>query len=385
MKKILFLNYEYPPLGGGAGVATEALLREFSKNPNVEVHLVTSAVGPALEHERVGGEVYVHRLPIGKDPKKLHSQSLRDIVVYTWRAWRFLVPFLRSQRTPFEVTLAFFTIPCGFIAYSLKWWIGLPYVVSLRGADVPGFSEKYDRFYFFLKPFIRYLWKKSERVIPNSMGLKRLAENTAPHQVMEIIENGVDIERFSPRQSEEHMTLKPVVFLSVARLTKRKGIDLLLQAFGTMAQESPVPAKLLLAGDGEELGPLKELAKQLGITESIEFLGRVDHAQVALLYNKVDVFVLPSKNEGMSNAALEALASGLPLIVSRTGGMSELVQNEVNGFLVDPQHRQDFSQALLELVQSGEKRKKFGSESRRRAEERSWKHVADQFLDVLET
>ncbi|MEP7162670.1 MAG: glycosyltransferase, partial [Candidatus Moraniibacteriota bacterium] len=182
--KLLFLNYEYPPLGGGAGVATEALLREFAKAPGLEVHLVTSAVGKAIEHIRVGGEVYVHRLPIGKNPEKLHSQSLRDIFVYSYQAFFFLRRLIRDEKTPFDATLAFFTIPSGFLAYLLKRLYRIPYVVSLRGADVPGFSEKYDNFYLFLKPLVRFLWREAERVIPNSRGLRDLAFKTSPHQAM---------------------------------------------------------------------------------------------------------------------------------------------------------------------------------------------------------
>ena len=115
--KVLFLNYEYPPLGGGASVATEAILKEWATTPDIEVHLVTAAVGRTLEHVRVGGNVYVHRVPIGKDPKRLHSQSLRDIFVYTVKAWFFLQMFLRHehQKQKFDVTLAFFTLPCGFL------------------------------------------------------------------------------------------------------------------------------------------------------------------------------------------------------------------------------------------------------------------------------
>ena len=81
--KVLFLNYEYPPLGGGAANATAELLEEFAKMPDMEVHLVTSALGNTLEKFLVGERVIVHRVPIGKNPENLHHQSLGDIVRYT--------------------------------------------------------------------------------------------------------------------------------------------------------------------------------------------------------------------------------------------------------------------------------------------------------------
>ena len=213
--KVLFLNYEYPPLGGGASVATEAILREWTTISDTEVHLVTAAVGNVLEHIHVGGNVYVHRVPIGKNPQKLHSQSMRDILVYTVKAWFFLQSFIRheNKKGKFDVTLAFFTIPCGFLAYLLKIFHGIPYVVSLRGADVPGFSEKYDTFYLFAKPLVRFLWKRAEKVIPNSAGITELAKRTLPEQTMEIIENGVDTEMFQAKKREEVTDQSPVIFL----------------------------------------------------------------------------------------------------------------------------------------------------------------------------
>src|SRR3989344_4800074 len=144
--KILFLNYETPPLVGGAANVTEAMLKEWAhpstgsesaKHPDLEVHLVTSAVGNVREDVRLGGQVYIHRLPIGKNPKNLHSQSIRDILMYTWRAWLFLFQFVpaENRKQRFDITLAFFTVPCGFLAYLLKIFFRLPYVISLRGAD----------------------------------------------------------------------------------------------------------------------------------------------------------------------------------------------------------------------------------------------------------
>lgn len=382
--KILYLNYEYPPLGGGASVATEAILREWAKTPDMEVHLVTAAVGQTLEHVHVGGQVYVHRIPIGKDATKLHSQSLRDIFVYTVKAWFFLQSFIRAEhkKERFDATLAFFTIPCGFIAYFLKLFFGIPYVVSLRGADVPGFSEKYNTFYIFAKPLIRFLWKRAAAVIPNSIGITELAKRTDPKQAMEIIENGVDTETFCLKS--EGKSYSPVIFLSTSRLTPRKGIHFLIEAFAVAVKYAKVPIELRLIGEGERRETLEARVKELGIETQVKFLGRVEHHLLPSFYQEAHVFVLPSKNEGMSNSALEALASGLPLIVSGTGGMQELVTDGKNGLFIDPELTAPFAEALVSLAQNQGSLISFGRESRRRAEERSWNKVALRFKVVLE-
>lgn len=381
--KVLFLNYEYPPLGGGAGVATEALLKEWTTSPDIEVHLVTAAVGGALEHIRVGGNVYVHRVPIGKNPRRLHSQSIRDILVYTVKAWFFLHMFLQHehQKQKFDVTLAFFTIPCGFIAYLLKLFYRIPYVVSLRGADVPGFSEKYDTFYYFLKPLVQFLWKRAARVIPNSIGIRDLAQTTSPKQAMEIIENGVDTVSFAPKEGER--SFDPIIFLSTSRLTPRKGIHHLIEAFAVAVEHATVSLELHLIGEGEQKETLQARVEELGITDKVKFIGRVEHYLLPQFYQKAHVFVLPSKNEGMSNAALEALASGLPLVVSGTGGMQELVTEGVNGFFIDPELTAPFAETLVSLAQNRDSLISFGAESRHRAELRGWDKVAEHFKMTL--
>lgn len=382
--KLLFLNYEYPPIGGGASTATEAILTEWSKMPDIEVHLVTSGIVERYERIHLGGQVYVHQLPIGKDPKRLHSQSIRDILAYSWGALCFSWKLVRDDRKagrPFDATLAFFTVPSGFIAYLLKLRYGLPYAISLRGSDVPGFSEKYVFFSAFMKPLVRFLWKRAIAVIPNSYGLVELAKKTAAKQPMTIIENGVDTESFKPGDTAKLDV--PVVFISTSRLTPRKGIDTLIRAFAAAVKRSDVPMELQVAGEGEQREMLEQLAQNLGVAERVRFTGRIEHSRLPEAYHAAHVFVLPSKNEGMSNSALEALACGLPLIVSGTGGMQELVSEGVNGAFVDPDDADGFASVLLRFAEDRDIIAAYGTESRRRASERSWRSVAERFRDVI--
>jgi len=300
------------------------------------------------------------------------------------KSWFFLQSFIRAEtkKKPFDLTLAFFTVPCGFLAYLVRLVHGIPYVVSLRGADVPGFSEKYDTFYVFAKPLIRFLWKHARAVIPNSVGIMELAKKTCTKQSMYIIENGVDTITFHPKN--DNRPKDEVVFLSTSRLTPRKGIHHLIEAFALAVQHSRVPLKLRLIGEGEEWALLETRVKELGIETQVEFLGRVEHTLLPQFYQQAHVFVLPSKNEGMSNATLEALASGLPLVVSGTGGMQELVTDGKNGLFIDPELTAPFAEALVSLANNQGSIILFGLESRRRAELRGWDKVAKNFKTVLE-
>ncbi|MBP9751327.1 MAG: glycosyltransferase family 4 protein [Candidatus Moranbacteria bacterium] len=411
--KVLFLNYEYPPLGGGAANATRYILREFSRMPGVEAHLVTSGMGKEYEKEHIGGSVWVHRLPIGKDPGKIHSQSVRDLIVYSAKAWWFSSWIIRTAKregNPFDRTIAFFGIPCGALALWFKWRFGIPYVVSLRGSDVPGYSEKYDRLYLFLAPFVRLVWKKALAVVPNSRGLAELAGKTAPRQAFEIIPNGVDTEEFRPDPARERDGYFRI--LAVSRLTPRKGIRFLIRAMSILspsviaseARQSSEKGKgldrhasgedvgarddryskleLWIAGDGEEKAELEVLAKECGVSDKVKFFGAVPHEHLGRYYGLADVFCLPSQNEGMSNTVLEALAAGLPIVATVTGGTEELIRDGENGLFVVQRSPEDLAEKLGKLLADESLRVRMGEAGRKRAEEMNWESVAGQFLEL---
>ncbi|MBN2308374.1 MAG: glycosyltransferase family 4 protein, partial [Candidatus Hydrogenedentes bacterium] len=109
--RVLLLNYEYPPLGGGAANATAHLVREFTRYPALSMDIVTSSTGPGRV-EKAGG-VAIHFLDIGKRGG-LHHQSMRDLIAYSWRAYRYAARLLGRER--YDLCHAFFGIPCGWIA-----------------------------------------------------------------------------------------------------------------------------------------------------------------------------------------------------------------------------------------------------------------------------
>jgi glycosyltransferase involved in cell wall biosynthesis len=381
--KILFLNYEYPPLGGGAANATQYILREFSRMPDVEVHLVTSGIGEEYEKECIGGNVWVHRLPIGKGGENMHSQSQKDLLMYAYRAWVFGSKLIREAKLsgePFKRTIAFFGVPCGVNALWFKWRFGIPYVVSLRGSDVPGYSEKYGGLmYALLKIPILMTWKWALAVVPNSRGLMELARKSDPKRTFEIIPNGVDTEEFRPDPTREHDGIFRI--LAVGRLTPRKGLRFLIRAMALLPAEQKT--ELWLVGDGEERPSLEALAKDCGISGIVKFFGPVPHEELPKYYGLADVFCLPSLNEGMSNTVLEAMAAGLPIVATVTGGTEELVADGENGLFVAQESPEDLAEKFRTLLADEELRKRMGEASRRKAEAMSWKVVAEQFLETL--
>ncbi|MCZ7403143.1 MAG: glycosyltransferase family 4 protein [Candidatus Methanoperedens sp.] len=361
------LNYEYPPLGGGGSNASKYILNEFAEK-NLEVDLVTSSPSNTFETEIIGDTVNIFKLPIGK--KEIHYWTQREILAYSLKANTFIKSLIKEDE--YDVCHAFFGIPCGAIAYLFR--KKMPYIVSLRGSDVPGFNNRFSLQYVFLKPIIKKVWSEAGAVIANSKGLKELALKTSPNQEISVIYNGIDTSEFKPdfnkTDNSHHLRI-----VCVSRLIKRKGIKYLIEAIGKLKDKS---IKLNLVGEGNQEEELKKLSKNLGISNMIEFKGYIGHEKITEIYKNCDIFILPSMNEGMSNALLEAMASGLPIIVTATGGTSELLER--NGVVVPIGDSSAIAQAISELMDNPEKRRRMGIKSREIAERMEWKAVGDAYF-----
>jgi len=369
MKQILVLNYEFPPLGGGAGNATFYLFKEFTKNSELKIDLVTSSVDK-FRIEQFSDNITIHFLDIGKKGN-LHFQSNKDLLVYSWKAYWYSKKLKKKER--FDLIHAFFGVPCGFIAMLLK----IPYIVSLRGSDVPFYNK---RFYWLDKLIFKRLsikiWKNAKKVIANSRGLKDLALVSNKKQEIGIIYNGVNIGFFRPKEKDE----KVFTIVSTSRLIERKGINHLIDAFINLEKENN-NIKLIIAGDGDLKESLENKVKENNIDDKVEFWGKVKKEDVLIAYQESDVFVLPSLNEGMSNSLLEAMASGLAVITTDVGGTKELV-DEDNGMIIEKEFSESIFESLKILLSNNELLNKMKRNSREKTEKMSWNIVANKYLEI---
>ena len=135
-------------------------------------------------------------------------------------------------------------------------------------------------------------------------------------------------------------------------------------------------------GEGNAKEDLETHVRDLGLDDRIRFIGRVPKDETFVHYQKADIFVLPSMNEGMSNAMLEALASGLPIVSTNTGGADELVGSGVNGFIVKMKSSDDLAEKIGKLIDDKDLRERMSAESRRLAEKMSWGNVAKQYAEL---
>ncbi len=380
MRKVLFFNYEYPPLGGGAANATKYIMEEFARRGDVHVDVITSAVDNKARREHVGGHVTIHYVPIGHKAHQLNFQTKRQLLMYSWRALRCALQLMRHER--YDLTHSFFAVPCGVLSLFFKKWCDVPYIVSLRGADVPGYSERFMRLYGVLRPLVRWVWREASHVVTNSKGLRDLAATSAPMQPFSHIPNGVDTHFYTPgaRTDEDRRTVFRI--LCAARLSRRKGFADAITAFAALADDYPHATLTIAGGEGNATAELKAQAAQTDCAQRIIFTGLYTKEESPDMYRAADVFVMPSYNEGMSNNVLEALASGLPIVMTPTGGSHETVQDGDNGFVVPMHDPAAIATALRRLMDEEGLCARMGAASRARAVTMSWASVAQQYWDL---
>jgi glycosyltransferase involved in cell wall biosynthesis len=382
--RVLILNYEYPPLGGGAGVATQALARGLASR-GVTVDVVTAG-----EREECGSEVLwdghaaeeglltVYRVKSSRTG--VHEAGMSGAFSYLRTALPLVRARLRDEH--YDIVHVFFSLPTGALLPFLS--LGdTPIIVSLRGSDVPGYDpcqRTLDRAHRALRPFTRWIWHRASRVVAVCESLGRLALRTDPGLRYSVIPNGVDLARFRPTSRPRSRHSGKVRCLAVARLVERKGIGDLIQAIASLERGR---YELEIVGAGPDEQRLKELARQLGVSDEVIFAGSVDRAAIPARYRNADLFVLAPWGEAFGNVFAEALASGLPIVGSTVGGIPEVVEHGKNGFLVPPREPRALAAAIRHLADHPEIRADIGRWNRAQAEANlSWTRVTTRYLSL---
>lgn len=371
--RVLLINSEYPPLGGGAGNASANVARCLGALGHEVTVLTAGFKGlPALEEQ---GSVTVRRVRALR--RRVDRSTALEQLSFIAAGAREAARLAREWKP--EATLAFFGMPSGGVAWLLKKLYGIPYIVSLRGGDVPGFRPyDFKVYHRMIGPLLHVIWRQASAVVANSRGLRELARAFDPRVEIPIIPNGVDGSRFDAGPREWGRA----ELLSVGRVVHQKGLDLGMRALAGLKE---LDWRWRIAGDGPQMEALQALARELGIAERVAFPGWQDREALAKWYHSSTLFLFPSRHEGMPNAVLEAMASGLPVVASRIAGNEELVVEGLTGRLTDPDDAGALREALRPLLTDPALRESMGRAARRRVDqEYSWENTARQYSQLLE-
>ncbi|MEH6986186.1 glycosyltransferase family 4 protein, partial [Priestia megaterium] len=221
-------------------------------------------------------------------------------------------------------------------------------------------SASFDEFYHsneFQKRFIKFILNKADKLIVLSKQWEKYYSNIVPNNKVAVLYNGVySVNKVFKRESETP------VGLFLGRLGERKGTYDLLDSIKKL-KENGVLGKFYFAGDGE-IEQVKQLIQEYELNEIVTVLGWVNSTQINDLLKQVDFLVLPSYNEGLPMAILEAMNFGLPIISTYVGGIPEVITNNDNGYLINPGEIDDLTKALTSLMENKDLRIEMGEKNR---------------------
>lgn len=369
--KILVLNYEFPPVGGGGGQASADLCGALvARGHNLYV-LTTRAPGLARLEKHKG--YTVHRAFTGR--RSRYRASFLAMTGYIVGA---LYPGLRLLRCweP-DVIHAHFAVPTGALAFLLSKLSGVPYVLTAHLGDVPGgVPEKTDRWFRIVYPLTPPIWRGAAAVVAVSAYTRDLADKH--YQVpIQVIPNGV---KLPDVQQQARPVSDPPSLIFVGRFQPQKNLPFLVDVLGRV---SDLPWTCSLLGDGPQRVAVEDRIRDLGLEDRIKLKGWVTSEQVNHSLGESDVLVMPSLSEGLPVVGVQALAHGLAIVANRAGGLTELVEDGVNGLICEVNDQDCFASSLRWCLKDRDRLQQFKHASRAMAKRFDIANVAESYEHVF--
>lgn len=380
--RIFMLSWEYPPrVIGGLARNAEGLSKALASLGH-EVHVVTLDF-PGAPYEETEPPLYIHRVPVELPAPTFHTWVLLfnhffekragqlaekygppDIVhVHDWLTAPAGVASKHLMRAPLVMTFhsteslrtSSSRSPESAMVGGLEWW------GSYEAAKVIAVSE----------------WMRSEVVSQFKVPPSKVVE--IPNAVdMVKFERTVDIEatrtKWKVQPGEKLIT-------AVGRLTSQKGFDYLIRALAVVQKSIP-SSKLLVMGDGYMRGELEALAKREGVAARTTFAGFVSDDDLVDAIKSSDMVAVPSRFEPFGIIALEAMAAGVPVVVTRVGGLAEIVEDDVDGLEVDPDSPHSIADATIRLLSDRALASRLAARAREKVKAYNWEHSAAETLEV---
>jgi len=345
----------YPSSGGSGIVATELGLAMAHRG--WEVHFITYALPVRLKGFEEN--VYFHQVQTDNYPVFHHPPYTLSLAVKITEV---------AETHGLDLLHVHYAIPhavSAYLAVQMLHPARLGTVTTLHGTDITlvGVQPSFHK-------ATRFSILQSDRVTAVSEFLKRRTiESFSVDREIEVIHNFVALDRFQPKRCDcPHLPFRgpgQMVVMHASNFRAVKNIPNVIHVFAAIARE--IPANLVLVGDGPERWQAQELARSLGLSERVFFLGL--HEGMEDLLPLADLFLLPSAHESFGVVALEAMACGVPVIATSNGGTRELIEEGISGFLRDPDDVQGMARIGLRILQDEGLHETISHAARRRAVE----------------
>ena len=348
--KIAIIVGAFPPKWlAGTEIATYNLADHLARRGH-EVHVITSHDAGLPEFSEENG-FSVHRIAWPK---------IRFLGIVTF--WAKVC--LKIQTIKPDVFHAQ-SLLCGIPAVVAKKSLKIPYVVWGQGSDI----YLPDR---FTQMTSKSILQNADAVLALTEDMKQKMREICDRDIS-VVPNGIDLKRFEISSGEKKEgSAKTIIF--VGRLHPVKGVQYLIEAMAIVHQQMP-DVKLVIVGDGVERARLEELAEKLNLNGCIQFAGQVPQESIPRLMHQADVFALSSLSESFGIVNLEAMAAGLPIVATNVGGIPDIVEEGVNGFLINAKNPEEIAERVLILLQNDEMREEISANNREKAELYTWDKV----------
>lgn len=379
--KVLLLSEIFPPKTGGSGRWFWEIYSRLSANQVV----VAAGNDSSADKFDLTHDMNVVRLPLTMWQWGVTNwQALKQY----WSTVRAIRNLARNEGV--GAVHCGRCLPEGWMAYLLKKWQKIPYVSYVHGEDVEAAAMSRE-----LSWMVRRVFKNADYLIANSHNTASILTETwdVPASHIRVVHPGVDTRLFNPIERNAGVRKRlgwrdRTVVLTVGRLQKRKGHDVMIRALNEI--RSAIPDVLYaIVGQGDEREYLECLAKTEGVEDHVLFHGEVDDRTMSQCYQQCDLFALPNRQvgrdiEGFGMVLLEAQASGRPVLAGKSGGTSETMRIPETGVVVPCERPETLSETVVELLLDQQRLDAMGSAGRDWVVERfDWEALGDQAASMF--
>ncbi len=368
---VIVFSTAYHPLVGGAEVAIEEVADRLKER--FDFYVVTHRVRRDLpRRERYRG-VTIVRCGLG----------------WAWERW-FVFPFLaclagfkiahtHRRVILWGVMVSYASIGAFFIKILRP---DIPFVLTLQEGD----SEAHLTYgkLGLTGLWWRMLLKAADEVTAISMYLAGYARRRGFDGTLSVVPNGVDIATFRPPAPRARAPGGEFVIVTTSRLVHKNAVDILIRAVAILKKEA-LQIRCRIIGGGRERQKLERLAAELGLDRDVTFLGAIAHREIPSHLWDADLFVRPSRSEGMGNSFVEALAAGLPIIGTPVGGITDIIEDGTTGLFSRLDDPHDLAQKILSLMRDPALARALALNGRKMVEERfSWDGIARRYAEIFD-
>ena len=378
--KILIINYEYPPIGGGGGFVTRDIVEQMSAMGH-QITVVTSGY-KGLPADETGKGIRVIRVPVFYR-NKMEVASNASMFSYLFSSISYCLAYFNTDS--FDIINTHFAIPSGPTGYVLSKWFGIPNVLSIHGGDIFDPSKRASPHRTpVLSQTVRFMLNTASRLVAQS---KNTRENAVHFYNIKknivIIPLGIRKPSYvKKKRSEFDLSDDDFVFCTIGRLIKRKNID---QALGIMSRlKENKKIKFVIIGDGPERNNLQGIIQSLDIEHNVRIMGNVSDEVKFQILDLSDCYLSTALHEGFGLVFLEAMACGLPVVCHDNGGQTDFLIDGRTGFLTPVEDIEGTINRIQSIMHDEDMRERFRNFNQKQVESFYIPRCAEKYIDLFE-